>query len=346
MPTFGGENVRMTHAMRLAFPAINSRRPGWDTAAAAWGRVVPPPFGQIHMRQDMNHPQEHIQSPLRRRLLLAAAGGLCAPLALAQTTPAPAAGLGGVILEPIALAILHHGRSGSWSSRRLLRNYLRAAGPTGLPSLQAQIPQRLQPWVPQAVQINAAWLDLLRAGNEFERGRALGKLAELLDAYAAQVLAADRYLLPLSGQGVLSYDYLDQELLNDAGLADPRAGFGVLRFNTLEPGKTGALELLNLRVQQLTPSLRAPAELYRIPVESPDLAERLVRDNARHLQLLEIRLARQAECSLRPEALRGASAPLAALATELQFVAEDGSRLSSLAIESRRGCAKPRKARG
>lgn len=298
----------------------------------------------------MNHPQEQIHSPLRRRLLVAAAGGLCAPLALAQTAAAPTRpeGLGGLVLEPIALAILHHGRSGGqWSSRRLLRNYLRAAGPTGMPSLQAQIPARLAPWVPQAVAINAAWLELLRAGNEFERGRQLNKLAALMDAYAAQVLAADRYLLPLTGQGVLSYDYLDQELLNDAGLADPRAGFGVLRFNTLEAGKGGALELVNLRVQQLTSSLRAPAELYRVPVDNPDLAERLVQGNGRDLQLLEIKLARNADCTPRTEALRGASAPLGAIATELIFVAEDGTRLHSLPVESRRGCgagSKPRKA--
>jgi hypothetical protein len=289
----------------------------------------------------MNNLKERVSNKGRRRLvLLAASSVLVGPLAQAQDAKSPGPQrLEGVVLEPIALAILHHGRSGAaWSSRRLLRGYLRGAGAAGMLSLPAVIPSRLMPWVPQALAINAAWLDLLRAPNEFERARELNKLARLMDAYAAEVLGAERYLLPLAGQGLLSYDYLEQQLLNDAGLTDARAGFGVLRFNTLEPGKPGALELVNLRVRQLTPSLRAPAQLYRIPVEDPDLAQRLMQGNDRDLQLLEIKLARNAGCVPRIEALRGASTPLGAIATELMFVAEDGTRVHSLPIDSRLGC--------
>jgi hypothetical protein len=294
------------------------------------------------LNQAMNNLQERVSNTGRRRLMLIAAGSLLAGPRLAQAQDVKPLGplrLDGLVLEPIALAILHHGRSGvTWSSRRLLRGYLRGAGAAGMLSLPALIPARLMPWVPQAQGINAAWMDLLRAPNEFDRARQLNKLVGLMDAYAAEVLGAERYLLPLAGQGLLSYDYLEQQLLNDGGLTDARAGFGVLRFNTFEPGKPGALELVNLRVRQLTPSLRAPLQLYRIPMEDPDLAQRLMQGNGRDLQLLEIKLARNAGCVPRIEALRGASAPLGAIATELVFVSEDGTRVHALPIDSRLGC--------
>ncbi len=229
---------------------------------------------------------------------------------------APAGSGGGqnsIILDPIALAILHHARGdASWSSRQKLRAYMKAAGPTGLFGINPMAAPTANALSPDARAIATAWQNVLLATNVFQRSRDFQKLVGMVDAYAGRVLNADRYYLPLNGQGFLSYDYLDQELLNDAGLVEAGSRFAATRFNTLDHGSVGALQVVNLQVQQLSPSLKAPTGLHRMAAE-PDLAERLLKDKSGAYQLLEVQLRGETPtCFPRAEAMKGTPRPLPA----------------------------------
>ncbi|MDN3918939.1 hypothetical protein [Roseateles violae] len=290
-----------------------------------------------------------LPQPSRRALLLAAGGGLLTTLCHAQSTDAatsagtPATisaanfgGPGAIVLDPIALAILHHARGdASWSSRQKIRNYLKAGGPTGLLGINPLASPTASQLSPDAQAIGKAWQNLLLAGNAFQRARDFQQLVSLVDGYAARVLSADRYFLPLNGQGFLSYEYLDGELLNDAGLVEPNYGHAALRFGTLDHGTSGAIQLLNLRVQQLSPGLKAPVELYRIPTPDTVLAERLLKDKAATSQLLEVQLRATgaSTCFPRGVAMKGAPRPLAALAVEFIVIDSAGNKLHAKSFD-------------
>ena len=289
----------------------------------------------------------------RRQLLVLAAGGsLLAGAGLAraeaeaqsESQPAaaaadPAVGESGVVLDPIALAILHEARgAASWSSRPKLRSYLKTAGANGVLGSAAAATPAARLFSPDARAISATWQSyLLAAGNVFQRAREFQKLVGLMDAYAARVLSAERYFVPLGGQGFLSYDDLDENLLNDAGLVEAGSRFAATRFATLERDALGALQVMNLHVQQLSPSLKAPAELYRVNVPDTELAERLLTGKAGTVQLLEVQLRGETpRCFPRAEPMKGTPRPLPALAVEFSVIdASSGNKLYSKPIGHR-----------
>lgn len=280
----------------------------------------------------------------RRALLLATSGALLlsatvsraqsapatAPATVPTMAPAPAQAAGTVVLDPVALAILHHARGDrGWSSRQKIRAHLRSGGPGSL--FQVEADGRWSSADSQGVA--AAWQSLLLARDAFQRAREFNKLVQVVDAYAAKVLSAERYLLPLNGQGFMSYDYLDQELLNDAGLVEPNSRFATQRFATLDRGIGGALQLTNLHVRQLTPAVRGVGELYRVPAQDTVLAERLLTDRVSTRQLVEIKFAgAPGQCVPRGHELRGAQRPLNAVAVELLVQDQSGATLHTLGL--------------
>ncbi|HEY1092455.1 MAG TPA: hypothetical protein VGE47_15275 [Burkholderiaceae bacterium] len=301
----------------------------------------------------------HMPVPSRRTLLLAAGAGLLAGLGRAATSEtetetetvaeaAPAATaspLGGVVLGPIALAILHHARGDrNWSSRAKIRAHLKAGGPGSLFGVEAMDATMAGSWPPEQQGITEAWQALLAATDPFQRARAFDRLVGMVDAYAAKVLNAERYFLPLSGQGFVSYDYLDQELLNDSGLVENNFRYATQRFATFERGITGAVQIVNLHVKQLTSALKGATELYRIPVRDTVLAERLLRDKASTCQMVEIAFAPGGKCSPRAEALKGVSRPMAVVGLEFLVVDAAGNKLLVQPLEGARrtgkGCGK------
>jgi len=241
-----------------------------------------------------------------------------------------------VILEPIALAILHHARGdASWSSRAKLRNALKTAAPAGPFGINAAASPAVLQLTPEARNIVAAWQSVITATNVFQRSRDFQKLVGLMDAYAARVLSAERYLLPLNGQGFMSYDDLDQDLINDAGLVDSGVHVAATRFVTFDAGTTGALQVMNLHVHQLTPSLKAPSELYRVSVPDTELAEKLLKGKAGMVQMVELRLRGETpRCFPHAEAMKGVQRPLPALAVEFMVMdPSTGEKLFTKPIE-------------
>jgi hypothetical protein len=283
--------------------------------------------------------------PTRRSLLQAAGGALllasatlsqaqseaaaAQPVAAAPVAQAP----GTVVLDPVALAILHAARGDrSWSSRQKIRAHLRSGGPGGLFQIESD-----GRWASaDSLQVAAAWQTLLAARDPFQRARDFNALVQVVDAYAAKVLSAGRYLLPLNGQGFMSYDYLDQQLLNDAGLVESNSRYATQRFATLDRGIGSAIQLTNLHLRQLTPAVRSITELYRVAAPDTVLAERLLRDKASTRQLVEIRFAGEpGQCVPRGHELRGAQRPLNAVAVELLVQDQAGQTLLSQALNPR-----------
>lgn len=282
--------------------------------------------------------------PTRRSLLQAAGGALLlasATLSLAQgqavTQPVPMAPVaqppGTVVLDQAALAILHAARGDrGWSSRQKIRAHLRSGGPGGLFQIESD-----GRWASaDSLQVAAAWQTLLAARDPFQRARDFNALVQVVDAYAAKVLSAGRYLLPLNGQGFMSYDYLDQQLLNDAGMVETNSRYATLRFATLDRGIGSAIQLTNLHLRPLTPAVRSVTELYRVAAPDTVLAERLLRDKASTRQLVEIRFAGEpGQCVPRGHELRGAQRPLNAVAVELLVQDQLGETLLSQPLDSR-----------
>jgi len=303
-------------------------------------------MGPTNVTIDAIHPsKEEAVSRSRRSLLLLAGGSLLSGMAWAadeapadaQAT-ASASGTPPVLLDPIALAILHHAGKGatSWSSRTKLRAYVKSSGSSGVLGLNAAAANAAA-LSDESRAILATWQTLMVATNVFQRSREFQKLVGQVDAYATRVLNADRYHLPLNGQGFVSYDEFDQELINDAGMVDAGTRVATTRFPTLDSGATGALQVMNLHIQQLNPSLKAPAELYRVAVPDTDLAERLLKGKAGTVQMLELQLRGDTpRCFPSPEAMKGTPHPIPALAVQFFVVdAASGEKLFSKPIETR-----------